>query len=156
MNKIPIVILISILGFGCVSTLAKPTVPNNNILLALLEEKLADSNQIAIYHIPNIAIGNRLWGKENIKSDWKYKIVKKCTNTCSSRSPSLLAEIFKGSIRQINDCPIPLNTLVRLLSRDNKSNLDVYFNQSGHCFTIKGDSYYTDKKVNLFKSFRDV
>ena len=120
MNKIPIAILISFLGLGCVSSIATTPASSNKVLFMLLEEKLSNSNQIAIFHIPNIAIGNRLWGKENIKSDWKYKIVKKCANTCSSRSPSLLTEIFLGSIRQVNECPMPLNTLVRLLSKDKK------------------------------------
>ena len=138
---------------GCHSMLADETAYINHALAEFLEEKLLLSSQVVIQHIPNIAIGSRLWERENIVEDWKYKMVLNCRIDCGGRTASLMKEIARQSIKQVNECPLPLNTLVRLMDDNGKSVLDMYFHQSGHCFMIGEQSYFSKRKFDPLKDF---
>lgn len=151
-----IVFLFLIFLLGCNGILADDKSNPAQKLGRLVEQKMLSSNLIVVQHIPNISIGNRLWEASNIQNDWDYKLTKKCIKNCGGRRYNLLAVIISSSTSQEEACPLPLNSLISLVMNDGKSSLDIYFHQSGHCFVIGGQSYYSDIKFNPLEDFRKL
>lgn len=128
---------------------------NNQELVDFMEERLSQSSMVVIQHIPISVRAWHLREKKSILTDWQYKLILNCTLDCGGRNKSLLKEIVRRSVRELNGCPLPINTVVRFMNTD-ESVLDMYFHQSGHCFTIGEQSYYTNRSFNPLEDFDDI
>ena len=145
-----------VLLLGCSSIFAEDNNYVNKELAKSVEQKMLLSSQVVVRHIPNISIGNRLWEVENIQNDWDYKLTKRCSKNCGGRRTNLLTKILLQGVKQADECPLPLNTLISLVSYDDKSILNIYFHQSGHCFVIGERSYYSKIKLKPLIDFKNL
>lgn len=146
---------ISLLGLfllACSSLHAAEEVADNEALAKNLKVKMGSASKVVVKHVPNAAIGNRLWRRENILEDWKYKIVLNCPTDCGRRGGSYLLELGRKAVRQKNECPMPLNTAVVLLN-EKEVITTIYVDQSGHCLIIDGESYYSKLKFSPLSDF---
>lgn len=131
---------------------AEEEVLDSEALAKSLQVKMGAASKVVVKHIPNTAIGNRLWKRDNILEDWKYKIVLNCPTDCDGRDGSYLLELGRNAVRQENECPMPLNTAVVLLN-EKEVITTIYVDQSGHCLIIDGQSYYSKLKLSPLSDF---
>ena len=124
----------------------------NQKLADFMEKRLSRASEIVMQHIPNSLIGHRLSKKKDILTVWRYQIILNCTLDCGGRHSSLLKEMALHSYREANECPARMNTVIRLM-KGKRSVLDIFFHQSGHCFTIGKQSYFTNRKFKPLEDF---
>lgn len=127
----------------------------NQELVDFMEERLSQSSNVVIQHIPISVRAWHLREKKSILTDWQYKLILNCTLDCGGRTNSFLKELVRHSFRELNGCPLPMNTVVRLMNK-NKNVLDIYFHISGHCFTIGEQAYFSNRGCNPLEDFDDI
>lgn len=145
-------VAVSGLLLSCGSIQAGAPEKSSGIMLSDLHKYMNQASEISMNHIPNSSIGTRLRVRRNILTDWKYRMTLNCSKSCGERKSSYLLDIAEQASRQADDCPVPLNTAI-ILSREGTPIWTIYVHQSGHCFSVDGQAYYSKLKLTPLMDF---
>ncbi|MGI9251930.1 MAG: hypothetical protein ACR2PR_12205 [Pseudohongiellaceae bacterium] len=120
----------------------------NYDLEEFLIEQFSNSEQMVIYYAPESGPLYRNKKKEKVFDLWEHYLVVRCWGApCDATATNKLERIALHSIPLEIDCSLPFNKAVRLLDKEQEIVTELYFDTTGHCFTVGNKSYYSKTRI---------